>query len=287
MSLSLLEQSLRIYPILRGILSRLEPYDFSNLLLAGVEMPITSASANKLFIRRICEMCKHTNERKRVYPCIGCYSEPCDIDLHGNIENRWLRKLTVVEPHSMEICKACVPSTPWRPTADWLTSEKWALLGKGIPMYFYMCKQHCLENFNPSMALPLTQCGCPALFEEGYPADGQGRVRCRACFEKTRMTVHIKTVCFMEALRYRQTTTTTTTSADTSSSSGTKTSLMHTCCMLDCKEKIWDDRHNSAFSVFCPACVTVFKPEALFNKSLKDRIRWVWLLLANDQTWHL
>lgn len=30
--------------------------------------------------------------------------------------------------------------------------------------------------------------------------------------------------------------------------------------MLDCKERIWGDVHNLAFSVFCPACGTVFKP---------------------------
>lgn len=31
--------------------------------------------------------------------------------------------------------------------------------------------------------------------------------------------------------------------------------------MLDFKERIWGDVHNLAFSVFCPACGTVFKPK--------------------------
>lgn len=259
MSLSSLERSLRIYPILREILSRLEPYDFLNLFLAGVEMPIPRASANKLLIRRVCEICGHTNERKRVYPCIKYYSKPCTIDLRGNIENRWFQKFTTIEPCSMEICKGCIRLIhKWIQTADWLTSQRLALLETGVSKYLYMCKEHCLENFNPSQALLPAQCGCPALLAEGNAADEQGRVRCGECLEKTRMSLHIKAVCFKFALRYRQTT---TTFANTFEYSGTEPSLIRTCCMLDCKEKIWDDGHNPAFSVFCPSCMTVFKPE--------------------------
>lgn len=259
MSLSSLEQSLREYPLLRRILSELEPYDFRNLLLAGAEMPMSRASANKFLIRRICEICGHTNDRERVYPCIGCYAEPCNINLQDNIENRWSQKLTVNEPHGVEVCHGCIPSIAWaRRVIDWLPKERLALLKTKVQTYFFMCKEHCLENFNPSLGLPPAQCGCPAFLEEGNNADEQGRVRCLQCFGKTHLSLHFKAAYFKTALRYRQTT---TTFADSFEYSGTEPSLEETCCMLDCKEKIWDDVHNPAFSVFCPSCVTVFDPK--------------------------
>lgn len=255
MSLSSFEQALREYPILRRIVPELEPCEFRNLLLAGVNMPMTRTLANKFLIRRDCIICGFTNEKQRVHPCIGCYSEHWEIDLQGDIETRWYQKLTN-EPHEIEICEACIPATGGMLTDIlWLNSARMALLRKSVQKCYFMCKEHCLENYNASLALPPGQCDCRAFLDEGNPANEKS-FRCDECLGKTEMSLHLKAAHFKTALRYRQTT---TNFADSYEYSGTELSLDETCCMLDCKEKIWDDVNNPAFLAFCPSCATVFK----------------------------
>lgn len=121
-----------------------------------------------------------------------------------------------------------------------------------LHMRYHTCKPHCLENFHPPLALPEEKCRCEGFLQEK-------RWRCRFCTQIAFNCLNKRGATFKKAWRYRQTVTTYATQEPTLENKPDEPGLKKMCCMMDCKERIWEDVENAAFLGFCARCSTVYK----------------------------
>lgn len=247
-----LDRILFSYPILKGVISELEPGEFRNLLLSGQRLPMSRDEADKYLIFMECGVCEHSNATRKVFSCVGTFTEPINLDLE-KIESYWSQLILasnfeckgLKEEAFVGYCQLCMQ-------ADFADMQN-SVRVQGFPcMQCPMCKTHCLENFHPPLALPMEKCRCEALLtEEGW--------RCMGCFVTAFGHLHVRGQNFKSALRYRQTTTTFATQEPTFEYRAEEPSLEETCCMMDCRERVWDDLENPAFVLFCARCSTIYK----------------------------
>lgn len=247
------------YPLLKRILSDLEPGDFRNLLLSGQVLPMSRNEANKFLISTVCATCRCQNTTRKVFRCIGSLGEPTKLDIE-NIESYWSPPTTVPNTkcnghnkwdeheHLMACCQSCKETHFDSNRARVVESISKQLQ----PMRYHMCKIHCLESFHPPLVLPNGKCKCEAWLQ------GHGW-RCSQCLLAAWCCLRVRGENFNNALYYRQNTTTFATQEPTSECRENEPSLAETCCMIDCKERVWEDVENPAFVVFCGCCSTVYK----------------------------
>lgn len=258
---NLFEQILFTYPLLKRIVSDLEPGEFRNLLLSGQVLPMSRNEANKFLISMVCTTCRNSNATRKVFPCIGSFHHPPNLDLE-EIESWWSPindpfridcDLDGPQPYRTASCERCMEGlfSVKRIYQRLTTASR-----SGPPMRLHMCKTHCLENFQPPLALPKDKCKCDYwLNEQSW--------RCSICFLHAWCMLNLRGKRFIDALRYRQTTTTFATQEPTFNDRTDEPSLEETCCMIDCKERVWEDVEDAAFLVFCSRCSTVYKEKDL------------------------
>ena len=261
-SSELFERILFTYPLLKRIVSELEPGDFRNLLLSGQVLPMSRSEANKFLISLQCFFCQRSNAARMVFPCVGIFDEPVTLDLE-KIESYWYQLTTAyndkckfnkrflrlgdVREHRPACCQFCIPRFLLVNQMHWERAS-----GQLLDMRYHMCKNHCLENFHPPLALPKGKCRCEALLlDQGW--------RCYLCDVDVWLQLKTRGKNFKSALRYRQTVTTFATQEPTCEYKADEPSLEETCCMMDCKGSVWEDVENAAFLVFCARCSTVYK----------------------------
>lgn len=244
-----LEQVLCLYPLLTRVVSELEPGEFRNLLLSGQRVPMSRSEANKFLISMVCGLCRNNNATRKITPCVGTFFEPIILDLE-NVESYWSQptaasnfKCVVDEPENT-CCHLCI-------AIERLTYHR-IMANGSLGEQYSMCKTHCLEKFHPPPALPNEKCRCGAwLIEESW--------RCPHCFITAFIQLGVRGRNFESALRYRQTTTTFATQEPTFEYSADEPGLEETCCMMDCKERVWDDVESPAFLLFCSRCSTIYR----------------------------
>ena len=250
----LFERTLFTYPLLKGIVSELEPSDFHNLLLSGQVLPMSRSEANKFFVSVKCE-CGSSNAERIVFECIGSFREPLTLELE-KIESYWSPLVNICNGE----CLA------WRPSGQDKTccqsckvtfsngerASREVISKKLLSMRYHMCKTHCLENFRSPLALPKGKCRCEGLLQEK-------RWRCATCTQLSFHFLNKRGENFKKARLHRHTVATFATQEPTSEYEPNELSLEETCCMMDCKERVWEDVENDAFLVFCPRCSTVYK----------------------------
>lgn len=258
-SSKLFEQILFKYPLLKRILSELEPGDFRSLLLSGQVVPMSREEANKFLISMVCHFCRCNNATRKVFPCVGSLSEPPKLDIE-NVESYWSTPTAASHnkcnahnkwdehEHLMACCQFCRETHFGSDRARVMKSISIQLQ----PLRYRMCKIHCLENFHPPLVLPNEKCECEAWLQ------GNGW-RCFRCLLGAWRCLRTRGENFHHALHYRQTTTTFATQEPTFEYKEDEPSLQETCCMIDCKERVWQDVENAAFVMFCACCSTVYK----------------------------
>lgn len=106
-SSELFERILFTYPLLKRIVSELEPGDFRNLLLSGQVLPISRNKANKFLISLECS-CGFNNATGKVFQCIGSFHEPRMLDIE-KIESYWFPLTTACNDVCQEWTSRRVP----------------------------------------------------------------------------------------------------------------------------------------------------------------------------------
>lgn len=199
---------------------------------------MSRSEANKFLISKLCSFCRFRNATRRIFPCIGTFSEQISPDLE-NIESYW-SPLTLASNYKCEgdnaknaCCHLCLPIEP--------SLYYWIMVSRLSGMQHFMCETHCKEK---------CRCG-PCAIGEGW--------RCLRCFLTTLVQLDMRGRNFKRALRYRQTTTTFATQEPTFKYSAEEPGLEETCYMMDYKERVWDDVENPAFLLFCACCSTIYK----------------------------
>ncbi len=238
-----LEQLMASYPVLTLILRCLEPVDYRNMLLAGMRMPVSRKLALRHLIQKRCSTCSNTNATGPIIGCGGCHvnrrqrptglTNWCPVEISNRAHPSNL--------NGRHTCTSCREFQEdgramrvWKDLNFWPTGQP-----NGLPM----CKEHCLEHFNPPLSLPPRQCQCLALMDKEW--------RCSSCSAETQKAFNYHAANFVKAWnhQYRRLGKMMGRRARKS-----RPPLEEMCCILGCASMAWTDWANPAWLEMCPVC---------------------------------